>query len=349
MFYIFLTRVKSRFARVNLKHITFGVEFIAISRHLLMWQHARAHTHTHTNIRTQTSHAASTKGSVAAIHTTHTSTQTRQIHMRKCEYARNYARSHAHTHVCLGWRYRVFSIPLNKYSDSLILFSHVHLSLSPTTLYITRAEKSKFESTTSAPPRLFPSSSKSINTSPPGCTCIRVVSFCFCVLCTCVCTRVCARVCPWYQWFCKHGRRTHIHTNTHTHTKDMQMNRMRAHTWLRTKDTTIFDFFLWRRSKRHLHEQYTQSAVARRATMKNKNQWNHIVHGVVIRPCPAYFCISPANNSRTSPLVVCTNYNQPTLSCSYIMKRRGTQLLSELFFDISKECIHLKYDLCLRS
>jgi hypothetical protein len=51
MIYILLTRVESRFARVNLKHITFGVEFIAISRHLLMWEHARAraqtHTHTH--------------------------------------------------------------------------------------------------------------------------------------------------------------------------------------------------------------------------------------------------------------------------------------------------------------
>jgi hypothetical protein len=218
MFYIFLTRVKSRFARVNLKHITFGVEFIAISRHLLMWQHARAHTHTHTNIRTQTSHAASTKGSVAAIHTTHTSTQTRQIHMRKCEYARNYARSHAHTHVCLGWRYRVLSI--NKYTDSLILFSHMHLSLSPTTLYITRAEKYKFGSTTSAPPRLFPSSSKSINTSPPECTCIRVVSFSFCVLCIRVFAhvRVCARVCPWYQRLCKHGRSPWISLHTHKHT-----------------------------------------------------------------------------------------------------------------------------------
>ena len=198
-------------------------------------------------------------------------------------------------------------------------------------------------------------------------TCSKFLFLCVVYVClhTCVCESVSLVSMILPAW--SEGSYTHKHT--HTHTKDMQMNRMRAHTWLRTKDTTIFDFFLWRRSKRYLHEQYTQNAVARRlhkqytqnavarrATMKNKNQWNHIVHGVVIRPCPAYFCISPANNSRTSvlrtilgPLVVCTNYNQPTLSCSYIMKRRGTQLLSELFFDISKECIHLTYDLCLRS
>lgn len=31
------------------------------------------------------------------------------------------------------------------------------------------------------------------------------------------------------------------------------------------------------------------------------------------------------------------------------MKRRGTQILSEDFLVISKECSHLKYDLCLRT
>ena len=165
----------------------------------------------------------------------------------------------------------------------------MHLSLSPTTLYITRAEKSKFWSTTSAPPRLFPSRSKSINTSPPGCTCKRVVSLCFCV---CESVSLVSKILQ--AWSESMNKLTHTQTNTHTHTKDsVHMNRMRAHTWLRTQDTTIFDFFLWRWSKRYLHELYTQNAVARRTATKKKNQWNHILNGVVIRPRPAYFFISP--------------------------------------------------------
>ena len=141
------------------------------------------HTHTHTNTH-----------SCVCIH------KYRSRHRHAHIGARAGTRTQSRTHTCMfRVTHMVLSIPPNKYADSLILFSHMHLSLSPTTLYITRAEKSKFGSTTSAPPRLFPSRSKSINTSPPGCTCIRVVSFCFCVLCTCVCTRVCARVCPWYQ------------------------------------------------------------------------------------------------------------------------------------------------------
>ena len=100
-------------------------------------------------------------------------------------------------------------------------------------------------------------------------TCSKFVFLCVVCVClhTCVCESV-SLVSKILQAWSESNAYTHKHT--HTHTKDMQMNRMRAHTWLRTEDTTIFDFFLWRRSKRYLHEQYTQNAVARRAAMKKK-------------------------------------------------------------------------------